>query len=65
MTAPVEFKYGIKILVKDRYELFDVYRWLDQTMPNTYLNLRWRILKPGEVWFRHQRDRDWFLLKWQ
>ena len=65
MTTPVEFKYGVQLSVKDRYELFDVYRLLDQTMPNSYLNLRWRILKPGEVWFSHQQDRDWFLLKWQ
>lgn len=60
-----EFKYGIRISVKDRYELFNVYQWLDQSIPNTYYSLRWKITKPGEIWFSSQQDRDWFLLKWQ
>ena len=65
IAVPIEFKYGIRLNVSNIKDLSDIFEWLNQCVPNTIDNPRWRSLSNTEVWFSHQQDRDWFLLKWQ
>ena len=65
IAIPIEFKYGVQLTVNNIKDLSDVFEWLNQCVPNTINNPRWRSLSNTEVWFKHQRDRNWFMLTWQ
>lgn len=49
------------------FEWKDMVAWCEETMerqPDTITpNLRWYV-NGGQFWFRNQKDRDWFIIRW-
>ena len=49
------------------FEWKDMVAWCEETMerqPDTITpNLRWYV-NGGQFWFRSQKDRDWFIIRW-
>ena len=58
------FKYAVTIRPLSLRELDQVHEWLHRNIPRSEENMRWVSFAKSQVCFKHERDRDWFLLKW-
>lgn len=61
--SSTKFRYGVVFLSVDIKELDNVHKWVTTQMSNS--NEMFSCNGAYEICFKHQRDRDWFLLTWQ
>lgn len=58
----LDFKYAVTVRPINLKDLDKVHEWLYANIPSTDKSLRWVSFARSQIYFKHQRDRDWFLL---
>ena len=59
--------YNACIRIETHTKFEELLRWMNDNLPGHRKHTIWRLIDDGyfEIRFRHQRDYEWFVLRWQ